>query len=195
MGILIYPTEDTGNLQQRYDALYGYYTEIQEQNQELNFMIDDLTLELNTLQNDYDDLVEEYSTLEGKWSNIFSDQTQYQAPSLNKINTFIAADTTDQMTYSSNFTPVDQAILFSMLAKTQNIRAGVVTIHGNFTEQITEYTYNVIVTNEGIVAYIDPQTDGIWWTENYEEVAVDQSWDLGDYTSVYVTEITKIIDY
>jgi hypothetical protein len=195
MGILIYPTEDTSNLQERYDALYGYYSEIQEQNQELNSNLDELTIELNTLQNDYDDLADEYSSLNGKWSSIFSDQTQYQAPSLNTINTFITTDTTDQMTHSSTFTPVDQAILFSLIAKTQNIRAGVVTINGNFTEEVTEYTYNVIVTNEGITVYIDPQTDEIWWSEDYEEVTANQIWDLGDYTSVYVTEITTIIDH
>jgi hypothetical protein len=195
MGVLIYPSEDTDNLQQRYDALYQYYTEIQEQNQELNIIIEDLTLELNTLKNDHNFLNEQYTGLDNRWNNLFSDQTEYQAPSLNKINAFIESDSTDQLIISPTFTAVDQAILLSMMAKTQNIRVGIVTIQGNFTAEITDYTYNVVVSNEGIVVYIDPQTDEIWWSESYQEVTKNQFWDIAEYTSVYITDIITIIEH
>ncbi len=193
IGTLIYPSEGTDNLQQRYDTLMEYYTKLQADNQDLNLVAENRAYQISLLQTELDVLSQEYSALQNDWDSLFSDQTQYEAPSINQLTDWLAADSTDQHTISGSYTVVDQAILLSLEAKNQKVKLGVITVYGNFTEELSEYTYNVVETEGGYVVYIDPQTDEIWWTPGYEEVSQDKIWNLGKYVSVYVTEVDTII--
>ncbi len=193
IGALVIPSGDTDNLQQRYDTLIEYYTELQADNQDLNMVVENRAYQISSLQTELDVLSQEYSALQNDWDSLFSDQTQYEAPSINQLSNWLAADSTDQHTISGSYTVVDQAILLSLEAKNQKVKLGVITVYGNFTEELSEYTYNVVETEGGYVVYIDPQTDEIWWTPGYEEVSQDRIWNLGKYVSVYVTEVDTII--
>jgi hypothetical protein len=193
IGSLVIPSGNTDNLQQRYDTVIEYYTELQADNQKLNKVAENKDNQISSLQTELDDLSQEYSTLQSDWTSLFSDQIQYEAPSNNQLTSWLAADPTDQHTISGSYTTADQAILLSLKAKNQNFKLGVVTVYGNFTEELLEYTYNIVETEGGYVVYIDPQTDEIWWTPGYEEVSQDRVWDLGKYDSVYVTEVDTII--
>ncbi len=193
IGALVIPSGDTDNLQQRYDTLLEYYTELQADNQDLNLVIENRDYQISSLQTELDVLSQEHSALQNDWDSLFSDQTQYEAPSINQLTSWLAADSTDQHTISSTYSPVDQAILLSLEAKNQKVKLGVITVYGNFTEEFTEYTYNVVETEGGGLVYIDPQTDEIWWTLGYEEISPDRIWNLGKYVSVHVTEVDTII--
>ena len=100
MGTLIFPNENADNLQQRYDALSEYYTELQANNQDLNLLVENMTLQINSLQTELDKLNQDYSALQNDWDSLFSDQTQYETPSINQLINWLAADSTDQHTIS-----------------------------------------------------------------------------------------------
>jgi hypothetical protein len=195
IGTLVIPGGDTDNLWERYDTLIEYYTELQADNHDLNQVVENRDYQISSLQNELDNLSQEYSALQNDWDSLFSDQTTYETPSINQLTNWLAANPTDQHTISSTYTPVDQAILLSLEAKNQKVKLGVITVYGNFTEEFTEYTYNVVETEGGYVVYIDPQTDEIWWTPGYEEIFLDRIWNLGKYVSVYVTEVDTIITH
>ncbi len=192
-GTLIYPSDSTDNLQQRYDTLMEYYIELQTDNQELNRVVENSAYELSSLRYELDVLSQEHSSLQNDWDSFFSDQIYYETPSINQLTNWLATDSTDQHTISSTYTQVDQAILLSLRAKKQKIKLGVIIVYGTFTEELSEYIYNVVEMEGEYVVYIDPQTDEIWWTLGYEEISPDRIWDLGKYVSVHVTEVDTII--
>ena len=104
MGTLIFPNDDADNLQQRYDALIVYYTELQANNQDLNLLVENMTLQINSLQTELDKLNQDYSALQNGWDGLFSDQTQYETPSINQLINWLATDSTDQHTISGIYT-------------------------------------------------------------------------------------------
>jgi predicted RNase H-like nuclease (RuvC/YqgF family) len=194
MGVLIYPSENLDTLQQRYDTLSNYYTQIQEQNQELLQGIEGLNLQVNDLQNEVDQTQTKVEMLQNDWETIFSEQTNHQNPSVNQIVEWIENDQTDSQTISPEYTPLQQAIQLSLLAKTRNWRVGITTIKGNFSEAINQQTYNIIQIDTGHIIYIEPQTDEVWLSPNFDEITPNRIWNLGEYQSVYVTEVNTIIE-
>jgi len=92
MGILIYPNEDTDNLQQRYDTLSEYYTELQNVTQILQTYNDNLTRqhtevreEYKMLNSLYSDLVKSNSELKKEYNDIINYQKKIQLASKQTI--------------------------------------------------------------------------------------------------------------
>jgi hypothetical protein len=192
MGVLINPGESKDNLQQRYDALYEYYIQIQTQNQLINRLNEDKTLQISNLENELAQIREDLSNLQSYWETVFSDETQYEYPTTNQLKNWLIIDTTNQQTLSQEYTATQQAIQLSLMAKTQNWKLGVETIYGNFTDTAL-YTYNLVAIEPGIIVYINPQTDRVWWTAYYEEITSNSKWIIEDY-SVFVTKVEAIIN-
>ena len=92
MGILIYPNSDTENLQQRYDTLSEYYTELQNVTQTLQTYYDNLTRqhtevreEYTLLNSLYSDLMESNSELIKEFNDIINYQKNIQLVSRQTI--------------------------------------------------------------------------------------------------------------
>lgn len=88
MGKLIYPNENTDNLQQRYDALSEYYTELLNVTQTLQTYYDNLTrqhtevrAEYTLLNALYSDLMESNSELMKEYNDIINYQKKIQLAS------------------------------------------------------------------------------------------------------------------
>ena len=93
MGILIYPNEDTDNLQQRYEALSEYYTELLNVTQTLQTYYDNLTRqhaevreEYTLLNSLYSDIVKSNSELKKEYDDIINYQKSMQLASKQTIN-------------------------------------------------------------------------------------------------------------
>jgi hypothetical protein len=192
MGVLINPEDSRDNLQQRYDALYEYYSQIQTQNQILTQLNENLTIQISNIENELTQTKEDLSNLQSDWETVFSDEIQYQYPSTNQLKTWLALDETDQKTLNQEYTATQPAIHLSLMAKTQNWKLGAVTIYGNFTDT-AQYTYNLVELEPGIMVYINPQTDRVWWTAYFEEITPNKQWVLEDY-GVFVTRVDIILD-
>lgn len=88
MGVLFYPNENTDNLQQRYDALSEYYTELLNVTQTLQTYYDNLTrqhtevrAEYTLLNALYSDLMESNSELMKEYNDIINYQKKIQLTS------------------------------------------------------------------------------------------------------------------
>ncbi len=108
MGILIYPNEDTDNLQQRYDALSEYYTELLNVTQTLQTYYDNLTRqhlevreEYTLLNSLYADLVKSNSELKKEYNDIINYQKNMQLVSKQTIT--ILPKQNHSMTYEIPF--------------------------------------------------------------------------------------------
>ena len=87
MGILIYPNEESDNLQKRYDALSEYYNELLNVTQTLQTYYDNLTrqhaevrAEYTLLNSLYSDLMESNSELMIEYNDIINYQKNMQFP-------------------------------------------------------------------------------------------------------------------
>ena len=87
MGILIYPNEESDNLQKRYDALSEYYNELLNVTQTLQTYYDNLTrqhaevrAEYTLLNSLYSDLMESNSELMKEYNDIINYQKNMQFP-------------------------------------------------------------------------------------------------------------------
>ncbi len=108
MGILIYPNSDTENLQQRYDTLSEYYTELQNVTQTLQTYYDNLTRqhaevreEYTLLNSLYSDLMESNSELMKEFNDIINYQKNIQLVSRQTIT--ILPKQNHSMTYEIPF--------------------------------------------------------------------------------------------
>ena len=107
MGILIYPNGDTDNLQQRYDTLSEYYTELQNVTQTLQTYYDNLTrqhtevrAEYTLLNALYSDLMESNSELMKELNDIKNYQKNIKFP---KQTITILPKQNNSMTYEIPF--------------------------------------------------------------------------------------------
>ena len=192
MGTLVYSNQENKNLQQRYDALIEYFSKQESHNQELIMQATSRSQQLELLQTELDKIHLEHSDLQNNWDAIFSDNTTYWNPSLNELISWLATDTTDLHNLSSVYTPLDQSILLSLKAKTQNIKLGVIIIQGTMRNEPIEYVYNVAETDTGEYVFINPQTDEIWYQT--EEIIPNKTWNQGEYTSIMITKVQTIIE-
>jgi hypothetical protein len=178
MGFLVLPGDNYENLEERYDALYEHYTFLQISNQNLTKKLDQQAILLTSLEKD--------------WSTLFSDNIEYVNPSITQLEMWLDQDDTDEKTPNPDYSATEQAIELSMKAKLQNWKLSIVTISGNFGESITELTYCYTETELGNIVYITPQTDRIWATLNNQEIVPNYSWNIDNYSDVYVEHIYKI---
>ena len=192
MGTLVYSNRDINNLQQRYDALIEYYSEQASHNQELILQADSMSQQLESLQIELEALNLEYSDLKNNWDIIFSDNTTYRNYSIDELISWLATDTTDLRNVSTLYTQLDQSILLSLRAKTQNLRLGVIIIQGTMRNDPIEYVYNIAKTDTDQYVFIIPQTDEIWYQT--EEIVPHRTWNQGEYTSIMITEVRIIIE-
>lgn len=192
MGSLVYSNQYGKNLQQRYDTLLEYFSELKSSNQELILQADNRSQQLESLQIELDKMNLEYSDLQNNWDALFSDNAAYRTPSIDELISWLATDTTDRHNLSSSYTPLDQSILLSLKAKTQNLRLGVIIIRGTLSNEPIEYVYNIAETDTGAFVYISPQADEIWYKT--EEIIPNKSWNQGEYNLVIVTEVLTIIE-
>jgi hypothetical protein len=79
MGSLIYPNGDSDNLQQRYDTLYEYYTNLLNSTQKLEMYYDNLTMQYSEVREEYtllnslySDLIQTNSELNKEYNDILS---------------------------------------------------------------------------------------------------------------------------
>jgi hypothetical protein len=70
---VIDPNEYDENLQQRYDRIYEYYMETQASNVELNVIIDDMTSDLVSVENQLNLIMIEYNQLLDQYQSLQSD--------------------------------------------------------------------------------------------------------------------------
>ena len=202
LGTLIGMTIDSNNaqtnLQQRYDTLNEYYQDLQSQNQNITKELEDINNEFNLLENQLNQTQQELSNLQQEWDKVFSDQTTYIKPTVNQLRTWLASDQTDKQTISKEYTSLNQAIQLSMKAKTQGWKFGIITVYGNYTNNKSNNTYNIIKINddsfEDALVFIDPQTDFIWWNPNFVTITPEQVLSLGEYPEVYITEVNVILE-
>jgi hypothetical protein len=121
-------------------------------------------------------------------------QDEVQVPNLAHIDAWLSEDTTDNLTFNEGFTKEYLSVLLSLKAQQMKWRIGIVEISGNFTsDNVSREIFNVIQTDEGLV-YIDPQTDNIWWNEQFEETTIDKNWKINN-DIIKVTEIIYVLDY
>ena len=193
MGTLIIPKEDNSNLEQRYNALYEYYTEIQDKNQNLTMMLEQSATQVENMNNELYAQNQTISKLYGDLDKLFSENMTYVYPSESQLRDWLNKDKTDDKILNDNYSVLQQAIELSLKAKLQDWKLGVITIHWDEGNTSTKYTYNYIKLNSDIIAYIDPQNDNIWWVSNYELVTAGKTWDINGYSAVYVTEVDIII--
>ena len=180
------------NLQQRYDALYQYYSDLQTQNQDLNQQLDDQTIQISTLANELNTTKAELIGLQTEIANLFSDSTHYIYPTSNQLTKWLDEDQTDQQTLSQEYTAVQQAIQLSLLGKGKNWKIGVVKIYGDFNGE-TQKIYNIVALEPDIFLYINPQTDNLWWTAYYEKITPNQTWNVEIYTNITITDVDTIL--
>jgi hypothetical protein len=192
MGSLDYSDRDINNLQQRYDGLIEYFSELENHNQELILQADNMSQQLELLQTELDKIYLEHSDLKNNWDAIFSDNTSYRNLSIDQLISWLATDTTDRHNLSSRYTPLDQSILLSLKAKTQNIRLGIIIIQGTMRDEPIKYVYNIAETDTNQYVFINPQTDEIWYQT--EEIIPNKTWNQGEYTSIMITEVQTIIE-
>jgi hypothetical protein len=192
MGSLVYSNQDVKNLQQRYDISLESFSELESHHQELILLVDSVSRQLGSLQIELDKMNLEYSDLQNNWDALFSDNIPYRTPSIDELISWLATDTTDRHNLSSSYTPLDQSILLSLKAKTQNLRLGVIIIRGTLSNEPIEYVYNIAETDTGAYVYISPQTDEIWYKT--EEIIPNKPWNQGEHTFVIVTEVLTIIE-
>ena len=192
MGSLVYSDRDINNLQQRYDALIEYFSEQESHNQELILQADSMSQQLELLQTELDKIHLEHSDLKNNWDAIFSDNTTYRNHSIDELISWLAIDTTDRHNLSSIYTPLDQSILLSLKAKTQNLRLGIIIIQGTMRDEPIEYVYNIAKIDSDQYVFINPKTDEIW--HQTEEIIPNKTWNQGEYTSIMITGVQTIID-
>jgi len=196
-GVLVSPPEDS-NLEQRYDALYEYYQELQSRNQDINQELENTINQIGILENQLSETLQILSYLQEDWDKVFSDQIQYKEPTLSQLRTWLSTDQTDKQITNQENTPLHQALQLTLKAKSHDWKLGVIIVYGNFQNDKNNHTFNIIhIENEFIeeaYVYLDPETDTIWWNQNYEKIIQDQVYTLGNYTSVNITRIDTILE-
>ena len=196
-GVLVSPPEDS-NLEQRYDALYEYYQELQSRNQDINQELEHSINQLSILENQLSETQKILSDLQEDWDKVFSDQIQYNKPTLSQLRTWLSTDQTDNQTSNQENTSLHQSLMLTLKAKSKDWKIGVITVYGNFTNTKNFHSFCIIQIedeffDEGYV-YLDPDTDTIWWNQNYSKINQSQVSTLGDYSSVYIARIDTILE-
>jgi hypothetical protein len=188
------PSTEVETLKERYDTLSLHFVNLSSVVQDLQIEIDDKNNELLLLNQLIEEKESEYAHVFDFLEELILSQDEAQVPKLAQIDSWLSEDTTDNLTFNEGFTKEYLSVLLSLKAQQMKWRIGIVEISGNFTsDNVSREILNVIQTDEGLV-YIDPQTDNIWWNEQFEETTIDKNWKINNHI-VKVTEIIYVLDY
>jgi hypothetical protein len=166
---------------------------------------DEIQNELNIIFEDYNKLNETYNLLYEEYINCIDDSNNWNIyieskldiiviPKRSTVDFWLKTDALEELIDSPNFNVDQLSILLSLKAREKNWRVGVISTIGNFSDVRDSLLINVIATNEGIV-YFDPFTDKTYYYEDYKEIPINKTINIGKYKKVYLTNVKKIIPY
>jgi uncharacterized metal-binding protein (TIGR02443 family) len=117
-------------------------------------------------------------------------EVEWEVPSISELANWLTLDRTNEMNYDyPDFVCFDFAKMLANHSRQENWKMAVVCISGydTATNQSWEHAINAINMTEGLV-YIEPQTDEVWWYNNYAEMVsgnVHEFWSY-PYETVHV---------
>jgi hypothetical protein len=166
---------------------------------------DEIKNELNTIIDEYNTLNDTYGLLYEEYVNCIDDSNNWNKyiesnldliliPKRSTVDFWLKTDASEELIDSPNFNVDQLSILLSFKSREKNWRVGVISITGNFSEVRDSLLINVITTKEGLV-YFDPLTDKTYYFEDYKEIPLNKTINIGKYKEVYLTNIKKIIPY
>lgn len=205
---------------ERYESLSSEYSDLLKSWNELVSDWDDLVISYNNLSDwysnlgdnrdlwieAYDDLLIDYDILrfnytaiyryKNDWESICNDPVINQiTPSLVEVTNFLNRDNTDSISYTDSFQCRHYALVLSIKAKSESLKMGVVSISGVADNgENVSHAINAIVTNDGLV-YIEPQTDFVWWYDDFEAFQVGGVYTISDQWVVNLDEVQIKVDY
>jgi len=123
-------------------------------------------------------------------------EVKWGTPTISELSSWLTLDQTNEMDYDyPYFVCFDFAKMLANHSRQKNWKMALVLINGSdiSTTQEWYHAVNAINTTEGLV-YIEPQTDDLWWCDNYVEMVSGNTYRFWDhpYESVYVY-ITDIL--
>ncbi len=194
-------TVDYGLLVEENTVLKERYFEYRWTVDEYNLLSNNMTLlqeELDSLGVLYNELGENYLyslQYELYWEWVFDMSfMETVTPRLDQVYDWLRVDRTDKMDYSEGFNCNQFAASLNLNAKQEDWDMGIIAVWGNDTlGERYAHVFNVLVTQEGLV-YIEPQTDDVWWLEDYGEYQVNSTADInGDI--VTIRDISILAEY
>jgi len=182
------------------DELYASYrilaynhTELKRDHRELSNNYTELSTECLTLQGRYESLFNDYNALLEAFNEPLSDE---EIPSIYELGQWLAIDETDELEYvKPNFVCGDFAVMLSLHAKMKHWDMGVVGVLGHTqSHEPFAHAFNAVACDEGLV-YVEPQTDELWWNDDYEEMTEENWWKLPGFGDIYIEEYVVIVWY
>lgn len=170
-------------LQLEHKTLISEHDSLKSEHSTLQSEYNKLSTDYKALESDYNSLEIKYKSLDSKYQKLFSDYQllneafnkplKYKkTPTVTELQIWLMSDTTNSVRYSDpNFICGDFAVMLAMHAKTKNWDMTVVVVYGYDadTDEDFAHAFNAIRTTEGLV-YIEPQTDEVWYYEDYREI-------------------------
>jgi hypothetical protein len=194
-------------LKEDLDVQYGLIQDILDQKNEDFILVED---ERDNLSNNYEDLLIEkeelvraHILLISKYEDIYFDSVFWndyitnqlnikEIPSTSQIKTWLQFDMTDEAFEYSRNSLDGMAIILSLSAQARNWQVGVISVKGNFTEDIDSLNFCFVQSVEGLL-YIDPYLDRVFWYDGNEKITPGKIYDLSLYQDVYVDDTVVII--
>ena len=183
-----------------YNQLNESYQVLANNNTELIQSYTELSDNYETLEQDYREISDQYTGLFSEYSTLseaFNDPLSYEeVPSIQQLEQWLSEDKTDEIEYDMpSFICGDFSVMLAQHAKLKNWDMGVVAVHGyKVSDGTFDHAFNAIVCDEGLV-YVEPQTDEVWWHENYEEIPEGAELSFPGFGSIYVERYDIIVWY
>jgi len=176
-----------------YQILAYNHTELKRDYSELSNNYTKLSTKYLTLQGQYESLFNDYGALLEALNEPLSDE---EIPSTYELEQWLAIDETDELEYvKPKFVCGDFAVMLSLHAKMKHWDMGVVGVLGHTqSHKPFAHAFNAVACDEGLV-YVEPQTDEVWWNDDYEEITEENWWELPGFGDTYVEEYIVIVWY
>lgn len=171
--------------------------------------ISSLERELKEKIAEYMELQSYYRALDSKYSELFSDYELMRqildmplkdktVPTTDELTRWVyLEDRVNEIGYSDpDFVCGDYAVMLAIHAKEKSWDMGVVCIWGydDDTGEDFSHAMNVIITTEGLV-YVEPQTDDVFWYEDYKKIRAGVIYEIGEDQWIYVEGELEVLNY
>jgi len=122
-------------------------------------------------------------------------EVKWEVPTVSQLRNWLTIDKTNQMTYHyPDFVCFNFSKMLASHSRQENWKMALVLIYGydTSTNQQWNHAINTINTTEGVV-YIEPQTDEVWWLNNYAKMVSGNTYNFWSYpyqtVSVHIKEL------
>jgi uncharacterized phage infection (PIP) family protein YhgE len=205
-------------LKDRYSELLTNYSRQNSEYESLKTEQALAQIELDKLQESLDTLNDEYSSLESEFGSIKQENQVLQEelskladiqknweevidlefsntdiPTVSQLRDWLQLDNTNTMSINDDLTETQIALILSLSARERHWKIGILSLRGTDSlNENFEATVNVINLLNGPV-YINPLTDEVWWYNDFDEINIGETSNLGAYGEIAITQIEVIL--